>query len=153
MGDWGVGMLNSFMNAHICGDACKDLGLVTPKGFQKSFPRPMKFVPRQPMPWWFKQAEQEHEAKLKAGEDAGTNDNVSEIRSLWDTKLGRYEIREAQTSSGTKFARYEVREVRSSGTRVERSSVLAKLGKNEVLKDRSSQGSLTISGCCLSDRS
>ncbi|RXK42186.1 hypothetical protein M231_00543 [Tremella mesenterica] len=77
MGDGGAGMLNSFMNAHICGDACKDLGLVTPKGFQKSFPRPMKFVPRQPMPWWFKQAEQEHEAKLKAGEDAGTNDNVS----------------------------------------------------------------------------
>ncbi|EIW70602.1 hypothetical protein TREMEDRAFT_61106 [Tremella mesenterica DSM 1558] len=45
MGDGGAGMLNSFMNAHVCGDACKQLGLVTAKGHQKSFPRPLKFVP------------------------------------------------------------------------------------------------------------
>ncbi|EIW65434.1 hypothetical protein TREMEDRAFT_66563 [Tremella mesenterica DSM 1558] len=54
---------------------------------------------------------------------------------------------------GTIFVGDEVCKVPSSGTRVGQSSALAKLGKNEVLEDRSSQGSLTISGCCLSDRS
>ncbi|EIW69297.1 hypothetical protein TREMEDRAFT_62160 [Tremella mesenterica DSM 1558] len=58
-----------------------------------------------------------------------------------DTKLG-----------GTNFVGDEVHEVQSSGLWVERSSALAKLGKDEVLKGQSSQGSLTISGCCLSDR-
>ncbi|RXK38288.1 hypothetical protein M231_04461 [Tremella mesenterica] len=78
MGDGGAGMLNSFMNAHVCGDACKQLGLVTAKGHQKSFPRPLKFVPRRAMPWWFQQAEKDHEAKVKAQSSASTNNATSQ---------------------------------------------------------------------------
>ncbi|EIW73066.1 hypothetical protein TREMEDRAFT_59228 [Tremella mesenterica DSM 1558] len=101
MGDGGAGMLNQFLNQHICGDACKELGLTTAQGHQKSFPRPMKFVSYRHRPWWIVEAQKEHEAKSNKEADRGASafESIEENAGTQGGNNGEKEIEDTETSS------------------------------------------------------
>ncbi|RXK34832.1 hypothetical protein M231_07915 [Tremella mesenterica] len=100
MGDGGAGMLNLFINDHICGDACIQLGLKTAKGHPKSFPNPFRIISLRVFPWWLTQANDEQLLKERAQQKAAEERLALETEKETETETSNQGLEEPLDGNG-----------------------------------------------------